>query len=212
MSQVGVGLTSQEELENIKLQTEVTELYPNTNLDKTKEQKVISMNIAIITACPSGVANSIIAAGLLEQAAAKLGWNAKIECQSSVVEPTLLTDADIEQAEAIVIAANTPVDTSRFVGKKVYQANISTVAKDAMAFLQTAVENSATLEQVTTVTAQVAAPAESASATKKIVAITACPTGVAHTFMAAEALEEEGKRRGHQIKVETRGSVGAKTN
>ncbi|MEF1303984.1 hypothetical protein QTO17_19000, partial [Vibrio owensii] len=41
------------------------------------------MNIAIITACPSGVANSIIAAGLLEQAAAKLGWNAKIECQSS---------------------------------------------------------------------------------------------------------------------------------
>ncbi|UMM06105.1 PTS fructose transporter subunit IIBC [Vibrio campbellii] len=168
------------------------------------------MNIAIITACPSGVANSIIAAGLLEQAAAKLGWNAKIECQSNVVEPTLLTDADIEQAEAIVIAANTPVDTSRFVGKKVYQAGISTVAKDAMAFLQTAVENSATLEQATTVTAQVAAPAESASATKKIVAITACPTGVAHTFMAAEALEEEGKRRGHQIKVETRGSVGAK--
>ncbi len=76
------------------------------------------MNIAIVTACPSGVANSIIAAGLLEQAAAKLGWNAKIECQSNVVEPTLLTDADIEQAEAIVIAANTPVDTSRFVGKK----------------------------------------------------------------------------------------------
>ncbi|ABU73853.1 PTS fructose transporter subunit IIBC [Vibrio campbellii] len=168
------------------------------------------MNIAIITACPSGVANSIIAAGLLEQAAAKLGWNAKIECQSNVVEPTLLTDADIEQAEAIVIAANTPVDTSRFVGKKVYQADISTVAKDAMAFLQTAVENSATLEQATTDTAQVAAPAESASATKKIVAVTACPTGVAHTFMAAEALEEEGKRRGHQIKVETRGSVGAK--
>ncbi|MGR5206073.1 MULTISPECIES: PTS fructose transporter subunit IIBC [Vibrio] len=164
------------------------------------------MNIAIITACPSGVANSIIAAGLLEQAAAKLGWNAKIECQSSVVEPTRLTDADIEQAEVIVIAANTPVDTSRFVGKKVYQADISTVAKDASAFLQTAVENAATLEQAITVAATV----ESASATKKIVAITACPTGVAHTFMAAEALEEEGKRRGHQIKVETRGSVGAK--
>ncbi|MGR5236621.1 PTS fructose transporter subunit IIBC [Vibrio alfacsensis] len=164
------------------------------------------MNIAIITACPSGVANSIIAAGLLEQAAAKLGWNAKIECQSSVVEPTLLTDADIEQAEAIVIAANTPVDTSRFVGKKVYQADISTVAKDASAFLQTAVQDAAVLKQATTV----AAPAETTSATKKIVAITACPTGVAHTFMAAEALEEEGKRRGHQIKVETRGSVGAK--
>lgn len=128
------------------------------------------MNIAIITACPSGVANSILAAGLLEQAAAKLGWNAKIECQSSVIAPTPLTDADIEQADAIVIAANTTVDTSRFVGKKVYQAEISAVAKDATAFLTTAVESAATLEQATTVEA----PVESASATKKIVAITAC--------------------------------------
>ncbi|MEX3070803.1 PTS fructose transporter subunit IIBC [Vibrio alginolyticus] len=167
------------------------------------------MNIAIIAACPSGVANSILAAGLLEQAASKLGWNAKIECQSSVIEPTLLSNTDIEQAEAIIIAANTPVDTSRFVGKKVYQADISSVAKDATAFLQTAVENAEVLEQATTITA----PAElksTASSVKKIVAITACPTGVAHTFMAAEALDEEGKRRGHQIKVETRGSVGAK--
>ncbi|MCG9702786.1 PTS fructose transporter subunit IIBC [Vibrio natriegens] len=165
------------------------------------------MNIAIITACPSGVANSILAAGLLDQAATKLGWNAKIECQSSIIEPNLLTDADIEQAEAIIIAANTPVDTSRFVGKKVYQAEIGAVAKDAVAFLQTAVESASVLEQATTVSA----PAEStASSVKKIVAITACPTGVAHTFMAAEALDEEGKRRGHQIKVETRGSVGAK--
>jgi len=45
---------------------------------------------------------------------------------------------------------------------------------------------------------------------KHIVAITACPTGVAHTFMAAEALELEAKKRGDWIKVETRGSVGAK--
>ncbi|WP_159567366.1 PTS fructose transporter subunit IIBC [Budvicia diplopodorum] len=42
-----------------------------------------------------------------------------------------------------------------------------------------------------------------------LVAITACPTGVAHTFMAAEALETEAKKRGWKVKVETRGSVGA---
>ncbi len=45
---------------------------------------------------------------------------------------------------------------------------------------------------------------------KKIVAITACPTGVAHTFMAAAALEDKGKALNLQVKVETRGSVGAK--
>lgn len=164
------------------------------------------MNIAIITACPSGVANSILAAGLLEQAAAKLGWNASIECQSSVINANALTQDQVEQAECIVIATNTPVDTSRFVGKKVYQAPISEVTADSVVFLQNAPAKAETLAEATQV-AQ--APAEG-SATKKIVAITACPTGVAHTFMAAEALEEEGKRRGHQIKVETRGSVGAK--
>lgn len=44
---------------------------------------------------------------------------------------------------------------------------------------------------------------------RKIVAITSCPTGVAHTFMAAEALEEGARRLGYEIHVETQGSVGA---
>ncbi|WP_217538440.1 PTS fructose transporter subunit IIBC [Vibrio metschnikovii] len=166
------------------------------------------MNIAIITACPSGVANSIIAAGLLEQAAKSLNWNAAVECHSSILDTTTLTEADIAQAEVVIIAANTPIDTSRFVGKKVYQSEISACTSDPTTYLTTAVEQAKVLNASAVTTT---APSRSnASAVKKIVAITACPTGVAHTFMAAEALEEEAKRRGHQIKVETRGSVGAK--
>ncbi len=42
----------------------------------------------------------------------------------------------------------------------------------------------------------------------KIVGVSACPTGVAHTYMAQEALEKEGKKRGHEIKIETQGSIG----
>lgn len=42
----------------------------------------------------------------------------------------------------------------------------------------------------------------------KIVAVTACPTGIAHTYMAAEQLEKTAKAMGHQIKVETQGSMG----
>jgi len=42
----------------------------------------------------------------------------------------------------------------------------------------------------------------------KIVAVTACPTGVAHTYMAAEQLEKAAKALGHQIKVETQGAIG----
>lgn len=42
----------------------------------------------------------------------------------------------------------------------------------------------------------------------RIVAVTACPTGVAHTYMAAEQLERAAKALGHQIKVETQGAMG----
>ncbi|QXO16272.1 PTS fructose transporter subunit IIBC [Vibrio ostreae] len=166
------------------------------------------MNIAIITACPSGVANSIIAAGLLEQAAKSLNWTASVECHSSVLAGKTLTDAEINAAEVVIVATNTPVDTTRFVGKKVYQSEISALTADPVAYLKAATEQATELSAAaaTTFTAPVAAATDGV---KKVVAVTACPTGVAHTFMAAEALEEEGKRRGYQIKVETRGSVGA---
>jgi len=42
----------------------------------------------------------------------------------------------------------------------------------------------------------------------KLVAVTACPTGIAHTYMAAEQLEKTAKKHGHTIKVETQGSMG----
>lgn len=63
------------------------------------------------------------------------------------------------------------------------------------------------------------APADSANAVTlskaaadhiQILAVTACPTGIAHTFMAAESLEQHAKKRGISIKVETNGSGGAK--
>ncbi len=42
----------------------------------------------------------------------------------------------------------------------------------------------------------------------KIVAVTACPTGIAHTYMAAAQLEKTAKKLGHTIKVETQGAMG----
>ena len=42
----------------------------------------------------------------------------------------------------------------------------------------------------------------------KVVGITACPTGIAHTYMAQEALEQECRRRGFDVKIETQGAMG----
>ena len=55
-----------------------------------------------------------------------------------------------------------------------------------------------------------AAPAKEVDYSKRILAVTACPTGIAHTFMAAESLERAAQKKGVWIKVETNGSGGAK--
>ncbi|KJY74681.1 PTS fructose transporter subunit IIBC [Vibrio nigripulchritudo] len=167
------------------------------------------MNISIVTACPSGVANSIIAAGLLKNAAQQLNIRAHIECQSSVMPVDKLSQSAIDSSDIIVIAGYPGIDTQRFIGKKVYQDSVSNVAQNAEAWLTHAIENAALLSAGDAVVEKVENPSAESNS-KNIVAITACPTGVAHTFMAAEALEDEGKRLGHNIKVETRGSVGAK--
>ncbi len=172
-------------------------------------------SIAIVTACPSGVANSIIAAGLLKQASEKLNINASIECQSTVLPVEALTAAVIAAADAIIIATNSDIDTTRFVGKKVYQGAIADCTEDPHAWLGNAINSAQELTAAKAskgaiVASTAAMNSSDSNSAKKIVAITACPTGVAHTFMAAEALESEAKRQGHIIKVETRGSVGAK--
>ena len=55
------------------------------------------MNVAIVTTCPSGIATSIIAAGLLEKAAIAQGWQANIECHSKVTEVTALTKEQMDK-------------------------------------------------------------------------------------------------------------------
>ncbi|MEJ6121338.1 PTS fructose transporter subunit IIBC [Vibrio sp. 2-Bac 85] len=175
-------------------------------------------NIAIVTACPSGVANSIIAAGLLKQASAKLNIKASIECQSTVLPVEVLSTEDIAAADVVIIASNSDIDTTRFIGKSVYQGAIADCTENPQAWLDNAINNA---QELTAANASKGAVSQldssnvnsnssDSNGVKKIVAITACPTGVAHTFMAAEALESEAKRQGLIIKVETRGSVGAK--
>ena len=167
------------------------------------------MNIVIVTSCPSGIANSVIAAGLLEKAAASLGWNAVVECHNNIEPAKLLTVDEISTADLVVVAGDN-IDLARFTGKRVYQAGVMDAIPDAKAFLQTAAAAATVTSAEAVASQQTQEKPKVSPMSKRIVAITACPTGVAHTFMAAEALEEEAKKRGYWIKVETRGSVGAK--
>ena len=84
-------------------------------------------------------------------------------------------------------------------------------AKDVDAFLAAIDEKEAEKYQEASVEAEKAETKKTAAADGyRVLAVTACPTGIAHTYMAAEALEETGKEMGVPLKAETNGSSGAK--
>ncbi|WP_312212224.1 PTS fructose transporter subunit IIBC [Pseudescherichia sp.] len=107
---------------------------------------------------------------------------------------------------AIVLGSSVPNDNA-LSGKKVWLGDVNRAVAHPELFLSEA-KSHAAVYSAPVVTTATAAPAASGGV-KRIVAVTACPTGVAHTFMAAEAIETEAKKRGWWVKVETRGSVGA---
>ncbi|MCV9879999.1 PTS fructose transporter subunit IIBC [Brenneria izbisi] len=135
-----------------------------------------------------GLARSHLVKNLLSAAAAKAGLT--------------LTERADESELVIILGAKAAADNA-LNGKQVFVGDVELAASQPEAFLAKA-QAEATPYQATA-----SAPVQQNAAAKRIVAVTACPTGVAHTFMAAEAIETEAKKRGWWVKVETRGSVGA---
>ena len=166
------------------------------------------MNAILITACPSGLATTFLAARRLEQAAERLGWQTIVEMHGELAPVTPASAETIEAAELIVVAADHVPDPQRFQGKRLYRATIDQALPDPGGFLERARREA---EAFVPGGETHATPVSSSGAAsgRPIVAVTACPTGVAHTFMAAEALAEAGKALGHPMRVETQGSVGA---
>jgi PTS system fructose-specific IIC component len=76
------------------------------------------MKLLAITSCPNGIAHTYMAAENLQKAAEKLGHQMKVETQGSIGVENELTEQEIQEADAIIIAADKAVDKSRFVGKK----------------------------------------------------------------------------------------------
>ncbi|BEN36033.1 PTS fructose transporter subunit IIBC [Serratia marcescens] len=134
-----------------------------------------------------GQARGHLAKRMLEAAAAKTG---------------LTLAESLQDAELVAVAGQSAPADAGLNGKLVYVGDIEQAVREPEAFLARAKAEAETYQ------APQAAPVK-ADGQKRIVAITACPTGVAHTFMAAEAIESEAKKRGWWVKVETRGSVGA---
>ncbi|HEX9117181.1 MAG TPA: PTS fructose-like transporter subunit IIB, partial [Anaerolineae bacterium] len=170
--------------------------------------------IVAVMACPTGIAHTVMAAEALEKTAKVMGHTLRAEMQGAAGARNVLTAQEIADADVVIIATDIHISMDRFSAKPVYAVSTSDAIRRTRAVIEsalaeaeeTAVAESAP-ESAPAAAAPAAAPARDAS--KFLVGVTSCPTGIAHTFMAAEALKKAAQALGYEMKVETQGSVGA---
>ncbi|GJD79717.1 fructose-specific PTS transporter subunit EIIC [Methylobacterium gregans] len=108
-----------------------------------------------------------------------------------------LPESALGEARAVLLVGSGDLGEGRFGPLATARAAIEEVLADAGAVLDRAL-------------ASEPASAAAAAGTRRLVAVTSCPTGIAHTFMAAEGIQTAAKALGHDVRVETQGSVGAR--
>ncbi|WP_099487206.1 PTS fructose transporter subunit IIC [Stenotrophomonas maltophilia] len=138
---------------------------------------------------------AVLAAEALRRAARQRGLELMIEIRSDQGVTGALPAANAAAIAHLLLVGDGEADIARFGNARIVHASLGEVLDDPAAALAPLA----------------AAPASDhdTDAGKRIVAVTSCPTGIAHTFMAAEGLQQAAKVLGHAIRVETQGSVGA---
>ncbi|AKN93688.1 PTS fructose transporter subunit IIBC [Xanthomonas oryzae pv. oryzicola] len=160
----------------------------------------MSSSIVIIAAGERST-EAVLAAEALRRAATAAGRSVTIEIRSDQGVLGALPSELASGATQILVVGDADADTARFGDAQLVRLSLGAVLDDPAAALNQ-------LAAPAAATASTGAGGESASS-KRIVAITSCPTGIAHTFMAAEGLQQAAKKLGYQMRVETQGSVGA---
>lgn len=98
------------------------------------------MKLVAVTSCPTGIAHSQMAAENLEQTAEKLGHEIRVEVQGAMGAEDELTAAEIEEADAAIIAADTSVNRDRFENTPLVKGTVKDAVNDAEGLVNRAVE------------------------------------------------------------------------
>lgn len=116
-----------EKLINAKTEEEFLKYIDEAEKEKLSENKVTNSNYEIlaITACPTGIAHTYMAAESLEKMGEQLGHRVKVETHGQSGVKNKFTKEEIKNAKAVIIAADTKVDLSRFDGKKLVTAKVA---------------------------------------------------------------------------------------
>jgi PTS system fructose-specific IIC component len=163
-------------------------------------------------ACPTGIAHTVMAAEALEKTAKVMGHTLRAEMQGSAGAQNVLAEKEIAEADVVIIATDIHINMDRFANKPVYAVSTGDAIRKTRAVIEEALAEAEEVKAAAA--APVAAPTGPAApppadASKFLVGVTSCPTGIAHTFMAAEGLKKAAQALGYEIKVETQGSVGS---
>lgn len=115
---------------NAKDANEVLSIIDNAEKEKneTNETKKSTNNtyrVLAVTACPTGIAHTYMAAEGLEEAGKELGISIKVETDGSGGAKNKLTAKEIQEAEAIIVAADKNIEMARFDGKKVLMTKVA---------------------------------------------------------------------------------------
>lgn len=100
------------------------EKYPDEPKEAVVESKT-GYRVLAVTACPTGIAHTYMAAEALEKAGKKLGITIKVETNGSGGAKNILTKEEIENCDGIIVAADKNVEMARFDGKKVISTQVS---------------------------------------------------------------------------------------
>jgi PTS system fructose-specific IIC component len=146
-----------------------------------------------------------LAAEALKAMAQRGGHQLTLETHSPSLPCSEIAAEDVANADLVILAGDCSQTAERFKDKKVVHYPASALIQDTQRVLN---ESLGIVESA--VPTGASQPAAQEKKAIKLVAITSCPTGIAHTFMAAAALRKAAADLGYEIKVETQGSVGAK--
>lgn len=123
------------------------ERYPQEESEQepsaAESEKVRTYDILAVTACPTGIAHTYMAAEALEKKAREMGYSLKAETNGSGGAKNVLTPEEIEAADGIIIAADKNVEMVRFDGKKVCKTNVSAGINKPEQLIRTIIEGKA---------------------------------------------------------------------
>lgn len=99
--------------------------YPDEEVKPAEKEAPKGYRILGVTACPTGIAHTYMAAEALEKKAEEMGYSIKVETDGSGGAKNVLTKKEIEECDGIIVAADKNVEMARFDGKKVLKASVS---------------------------------------------------------------------------------------